>query len=64
MLAFDPNERISVEDALAHPYLSRFRDAAKETSVPPFDFSFDKQCVTLAEIKSTIGEGENWVTMV
>lgn len=54
MLAFDPNDRISAEQALSHPYLARFRDLSKESCLPPFDFTFDQKCVTLAEIKCMV----------
>ena len=30
MLVFDPSERISVEDALAHPYLAKLHAAEDE----------------------------------
>lgn len=30
MLTFNPNNRISVEDALAHPYLEQYYDPADE----------------------------------
>lgn len=54
MLAFEPTERITVEEALAHPYLTAYHRPERELSMAPFDFSFDKQCVTLADIKSAI----------
>lgn len=42
MLAFDPASRISVEEALEHPYLSIWHDATDEPSCPTtFDFSFE-----------------------
>lgn len=42
MLAFDPNERIGVEEALEHRYLSIWHDATDEPKCPtPFDFSFE-----------------------
>ncbi len=53
MLEFDPNDRITVENALAHPYLARYHNPATEPSVALFDFEFDRRCVTLPEIKST-----------
>lgn len=31
MLAFDPSHRLSVNDALAHPYLCSVRNEVKET---------------------------------
>lgn len=42
MLAFDPSSRISVEEALEHPYLHIWHDATDEPSCPtPFDFHFE-----------------------
>lgn len=40
MLAFDPLERITVEEALEHPYLAIWHDASDEPECPrTFDFS-------------------------
>lgn len=42
MLSFDPTSRISVEDALEHPYLQIWHDASDEPSCPStFDFHFE-----------------------
>lgn len=42
MLAFDPTSRVSVEDALEHPYLHIWHDASDEPSCPTtFDFHFE-----------------------
>lgn len=42
MLAFDPSSRISVEEALEHPYLNIWHDASDEPSCPTtFDFHFE-----------------------
>ncbi|KAL3470529.1 MAP kinase MpkA [Aspergillus californicus] len=42
MLAFDPSSRVSVEEALEHPYLSIWHDASDEPSCPTtFDFHFE-----------------------
>jgi serine/threonine protein kinase len=42
MLAFDPSSRISVEQALEHPYLQIWHDASDEPSCPTtFDFHFE-----------------------
>ncbi|XP_071848965.1 mitogen-activated protein kinase 1-like [Apostichopus japonicus] len=39
MLTFNPNERITVEEALAHPYLEQYYDPADEpVSEKPFSF--------------------------
>lgn len=34
MLTFNPNKRIVVEDALAHPYLEQYYDPADEVKMP------------------------------
>lgn len=42
MLAFDPRERITVDEALAHPYLSIWHDPADEpVCSEKFEFSFE-----------------------
>ncbi|EEB09351.1 CMGC/MAPK protein kinase Pmk1 [Schizosaccharomyces japonicus yFS275] len=42
MLTFDPAKRISVTEALEHPYLAVWHDPADEPECPiPFDFSFE-----------------------
>ena len=42
MLAFDPADRITVEQALEHPYLAIWHDATDEPSCRvPFDFGFE-----------------------
>jgi mitogen-activated protein kinase 7 len=42
MLAFDPSSRISVEEALQHPYLKIWHDETDEPDCPtPFDFEFE-----------------------
>lgn len=42
MLAFDPVDRITVEDALAHPFLKIWHDPADEpVCAAEFDFSFE-----------------------
>jgi len=43
-LTFDPKKRITVEDALAHPYLEAYHDPDDEPVAPPLDpefFEFD-----------------------
>jgi serine/threonine protein kinase len=52
MLAIDPNERITAEEALKHPYLKNFIDHEK---VEPkcerlFDFSFENELKTTSSI--------------
>ncbi|GAB9470455.1 hypothetical protein Gpo141_00007699 [Globisporangium polare] len=41
MLLFNPEKRISVDEALQHPYLATFYDPADITNAPESDFSFD-----------------------
>lgn len=42
LLTFDPAKRITVEEALAHPYLSAYHDEDDEPShTQSFDFSFE-----------------------
>ncbi len=54
MLEFDPNARITAEQALAHPYLAAYHNPETEPIFPIFDFSFDSRCITLADIKTEI----------
>ena len=42
LLTFDPSKRITVEEALEHPYLETYHDPADEPSHTPFDFSFEQ----------------------
>lgn len=35
MLTFNPNKRITVEEALAHPYLEQYYDPTDEVGGPP-----------------------------
>ncbi|XP_069507970.1 mitogen-activated protein kinase 7 isoform X2 [Ambystoma mexicanum] len=55
MLRFDPRERISVLEALRHPFLSKYHDPDDEPNcVPAFDFDFDKRVLTKEQIKEAI----------
>uniref|UniRef100_A0A3B4XL48 mitogen-activated protein kinase n=1 Tax=Seriola lalandi dorsalis TaxID=1841481 RepID=A0A3B4XL48_SERLL len=55
MLRFDPRERISVTQALEHPYLSKYHDPDDEPiCVPAFDFEFDKLPMNKEQIKEAI----------
>ena len=43
LLSFDPIQRITVEEALEHPYLAIWHDPNDEPECPtPFDFSFEQ----------------------
>ncbi|KAM6578776.1 hypothetical protein CsatB_030613 [Cannabis sativa] len=55
MLTFDPNRRITVEEALAHPYLTRLHDVADEPVCSnPFSFEFEQQPLTEEQMKDMI----------
>jgi serine/threonine protein kinase len=42
MLTFDPNKRITVVEALAHPYFAALHNEEQEIACDtPFDFSFE-----------------------
>jgi serine/threonine protein kinase len=52
MLKLDPNERITCEEALKHPYLKTFHDPNDEPDGPKFDDSFESENYDLNEWKS------------
>ncbi|XP_013692875.3 mitogen-activated protein kinase homolog MMK1-like [Brassica napus] len=55
MLKFDPRQRISVEDALDHPYLREMQDFTDEpVCMTPFNFDLEEQPFTEGEIKELI----------
>ncbi|KAH7352521.1 hypothetical protein KP509_19G049800 [Ceratopteris richardii] len=55
MLEFNPARRITVEDALAHPYLASFHDESDEPVCPePFTFNVDEQRLTEGKIRDLI----------
>ena len=44
MLALDPDERLTVEAALEHPYLSKYHDPDDEpVCIPAFNFDFENE---------------------
>jgi mitogen-activated protein kinase 7 len=56
LLAFDPAQRIVVEQALAHPYLAAYHDEDDEPNHPrTFDFSFERVDV-MEEMKKLIAQ--------
>ncbi|XP_024366904.1 mitogen-activated protein kinase 4a [Physcomitrium patens] len=55
MLVFDPAKRITVEAALAHPYLASLHDINDEpASVSPFEFDFEEPSISEEHIKDLI----------
>ncbi len=59
MLTYDPEERISVEDALAHPYLKQLHYPEDEPTTEPvcaFDFDFEKFSLSKDDFKELIYE--------
>ncbi len=55
MLAFDPRERISVDDALKHPWLANLHDPATErTFDKPFAFDFKEDGLNEAEVRDLV----------
>ncbi|KAF7823501.1 mitogen-activated protein kinase-like protein NTF6 [Senna tora] len=55
MLVFDPAKRITVEEALNHPYLSSFHEINEEPICPtPFVFDFEQTILNEEDIKELI----------
>uniref|UniRef100_A0A0C9SAA1 Mitogen-activated protein kinase n=1 Tax=Wollemia nobilis TaxID=56998 RepID=A0A0C9SAA1_9CONI len=55
MLVFDPSKRITVEEALSHPYLASLHDINDEPSChAPFNFDFEQPSLTEEHIKELI----------
>lgn len=57
MLTLDPTKRISVEEALEHPYLVELHypeDEPVTNKVSRFDFEFERQVMTMRELKDLI----------
>ncbi|CAA3020662.1 mitogen-activated kinase homolog MMK1 [Olea europaea subsp. europaea] len=55
MLTFDPRKRITVEDALAHPYLNSLHDISDEPiCLTPFSFDFEQHALTEEQMKELI----------
>ncbi|KHN05707.1 Mitogen-activated protein kinase 3 [Glycine soja] len=55
MLTVDPTKRITVEEALAHPYLEKLHDVADEPiCMEPFSFDFEQQQLDEEQIKEMI----------
>ncbi|OVA13959.1 Protein kinase domain [Macleaya cordata] len=55
MLVFDPNKRITADEALCHPYLSSLHAINDEPVCPsPFSFNFEQPSLTEENIKELI----------
>ncbi|KAJ9555980.1 hypothetical protein OSB04_010594 [Centaurea solstitialis] len=55
MLVFDPNRRITVDEALCHPYLAPLHEINEEPVCPrPFSFDFEQPSCTEEHIKELI----------
>jgi len=55
LLIFNPNRRITVEDALKHPYLAQYYDPSDEPTAPdPFTFDMELDDLPLPQLKQDI----------
>ncbi|GMI92074.1 hypothetical protein like AT1G07880 [Hibiscus trionum] len=55
MLVFDPSKRITVDEALNHPYLSSLHEINEEPTCPsPFIFDFEQMTLNEEDIKELI----------
>ncbi|KAH1224920.1 Mitogen-activated protein kinase NTF6 [Glycine max] len=55
MLVFDPSKRITVEEALNHPYMASLHEINEEPTCPtPFIFSFEQTILKEEDIKELI----------
>ena len=57
MLAFDPVKRITIEDALKHPYMSQLHFPDDEPTTDPvsaFDFDFELYSLSKEDYKDLI----------
>lgn len=55
LLIFNPNRRITVEDALKHPYLAQYYDPTDEPTAPhPFTVDMDFDDSPLPQLKQMI----------
>ncbi|KAL6504903.1 Mitogen-activated protein kinase mmk1 [Orobanche hederae] len=55
MLTFDPRQRITVENALAHPYLNPLHDVSDEpVCTIPFNFDFEQHALTEEQMKELV----------
>ncbi len=60
-IQFAPEKRLTVEEALAHPYLALLHDPNDEpTCDSVFDFSFEDQPLTKESLKGALLEPKEW----
>lgn len=60
MLRFNPADRITAEEALAHPYLEAFHDKPTEPRASrPVDASFEAENLSAADIRERM---RRWAT--
>jgi len=53
LLSFNPNTRISAEEALHHPYLASFKGRGDESIAgKPFSFEFEQHAITPNALKT------------
>lgn len=60
-LTFDPKKRLTVEEALQHPYLEAYHDPTDEPASPPipeefFDFDHHKEDISKEQLKRLLWE--------
>mmetsp|Transcript_10804 Transcript_10804/g.37522 ORF Transcript_10804/g.37522 Transcript_10804/m.37522 type:complete len:368 (+) Transcript_10804:260-1363(+) len=53
-LMFNPNKRISVEEALEHPYLSTMHDPTVEPVTTPFNFEFEDEDLSEEQLREQV----------
>lgn len=57
LLTFNPHRRVSVEEALKHPYLAQYYDPTDEPIAPkPFTFDMELDDLPLPQLKQMIFE--------
>ena len=54
MLMWSPEERLTAEAALAHPYLARYHNPAEEPTCPPFDPRFENDAINEVALRALV----------
>ncbi|WAR01782.1 MK38B-like protein [Mya arenaria] len=54
MLDLDGDTRITAEEALAHPYMSKYADPSDEPTAPKFDDSFESTNYSVLELRKLV----------